>query len=68
MEEEDDNDIEAGPGLPPDDDEVNDEEGRFFGGGISNDTADVLDFIDEREKEDVAVSAMMLPASSIKLT
>ncbi|KAL9595627.1 MAG: hypothetical protein Q9219_006333 [cf. Caloplaca sp. 3 TL-2023] len=48
----DDDDVEAGPSLPPDgsEDPVDDEEGRFFGGGITNDTADVLDFIDERDK------------------
>ena len=32
-----------------------DEEGRFFGGGITTDTAEVLDFIDERDLEVVAV-------------
>ncbi|MCJ1415476.1 hypothetical protein MMC32_001808 [Xylographa parallela] len=46
----------AGPELPPemeDEGEV-DEEGRFFGGGITTDTAEVLDFIDERDLEVVA--------------
>ncbi|KAL8971481.1 MAG: hypothetical protein Q9197_003252 [Variospora fuerteventurae] len=53
----DDHDIEAGPDLPPDQEEKNidDEEGRFFGGGITNDTADVLNFIDERDKGNDAV-------------
>lgn len=51
----DDDDIEAGPELPPDEDDANDEEGRFFGGGINSDTAEVLDFIEEREKEDTSV-------------
>ena len=43
--------------MPPDmDDEAeDDEEGRFFGGGITTDTAEVLDFIDERDQEAVAV-------------
>ncbi|MCJ1258388.1 hypothetical protein MMC24_006221 [Lignoscripta atroalba] len=43
----------AGPELPPDIDiEVpEDEEGRFFGGGITNNTAEVLDFIDEQEQD-----------------
>lgn len=50
---EDDNDVEAGPKLPP---EVDDEEGRFFGGGLTTDTTEVLDFIDEREKGDTWVS------------
>ncbi|KAL8964998.1 MAG: hypothetical protein Q9183_004091, partial [Haloplaca sp. 2 TL-2023] len=54
---EDDDDTEAGPALPPDegDEELNDEEGRFFGGGITTHTADVLDFIDERDRVDEAV-------------
>ncbi|KAG7007014.1 hypothetical protein G7Y79_00012g033500 [Physcia stellaris] len=55
VEEEEDEDIEAGPELPPDEDDSNDEEGRFFGGGINRDTAEVLDFIEEREKEDTSV-------------
>ncbi|MCJ1322687.1 hypothetical protein MMC15_008036 [Xylographa vitiligo] len=52
---EEDDDV-AGPELPPDmeDDVENDEEGRFFGGGITTDTAEVLDFIDERDQEAVA--------------
>ena len=55
MEEEDDDDGVAGPQLPPEEDGIDDEEGRFFGGGINNDTAEVLDFIEEREKEDTLV-------------
>ena len=48
----------AGPELPPDIDiEVpEDEEGRFFGGGITNNTAEVLDFIDEQEQDSSVVS------------
>ena len=54
---EDDNvdDLEAGPELPPDEDGPEDEEGRFFGGGITTDTADVLNFIDERDKDGLGV-------------
>ena len=55
VEDEEDDDIEAGPELPPDEDDANDEEGRFFGGGINRGTAEVLDFIEEREKEDTSV-------------
>ena len=55
VEDGEDDDIEAGPELPPDEDDANDEEGRFFGGGINRDTAEVLDFIEEREKEDTSV-------------
>ena len=58
VEDGDDEDIEAGPELPPDEDEADDDEGRFFGGGISNDTAEVLDFIDEREKGNTIVRAI----------
>lgn len=46
--------ILAGPEMPPEDEEEpDDEEGRFFGGGITRDTKDVLDFIDERDKVDI---------------
>ena len=55
MEDEEDDDGVAGPELPPDFEEevADDEDGRFFGGGITNDTAEVLDFIDERDKDDI---------------
>ena len=45
----------AGPELPPDFEEeiADDEEGRFFGGGITSDTAEVLNFIDGRDNEDI---------------
>lgn len=55
VEDGDEDDEVAGPGLPPDDDqgpEPEDEEGRFFGSGVTRNTADVLDFIEERDKED----------------
>lgn len=50
----DDDDVEAGPEMPPDGEEagVDDEEGRFFGGGITGNTADVLDFIDEQDNSE----------------
>ncbi|MCJ1349774.1 hypothetical protein MMC31_008015, partial [Peltigera leucophlebia] len=50
-----DDDVAAGPELPPnlEEEALDDEEGRFFGGGITNDTAEVLDFIDGREKDDL---------------
>ena len=55
---EEDDDAEAGPAPPPDDDEGDygpsmppdddgdDEEGRFFGGGISKQESEILDFVD----------------------
>lgn len=63
---EDDDDREAGPELPPDDDEADDEEGRFFGGGLTTDTAEVLDFIDEREKDETGVSDTTVDPNTIK--
>ena len=53
--EDDDDDVAAGPELPPDADEQlpeDDDEGRFFGGGLTKDTADVMDFIDEQDNDD----------------
>ncbi|KAL8909925.1 MAG: hypothetical protein Q9171_004781 [Xanthocarpia ochracea] len=52
--EEDDDDIEAGPSLPPEEleDGIGDEEGRFFGGGITTDTAEALNYIDEVDNGD----------------
>lgn len=50
VEDEDDDDVEAGPELPPDD-EGDDEEGRFFGTGMTKDTAEALDYIDQQEEE-----------------
>ncbi|KAA6415585.1 MAG: hypothetical protein FRX48_00301 [Lasallia pustulata] len=54
VKDEDEDDGIAGPELPPDQEEEapDDEEGRFFGGGITSDTAEVLDFIDGRDRED----------------
>ncbi|OJD25853.1 hypothetical protein ACJ73_02775 [Blastomyces percursus] len=51
-----DEDNEAGPELPPDfnldEDILDDEEGRFFGGGISRDTGDALDFVEKLDQGD----------------
>ena len=35
--------------------EADDQEGRFFGGGINRDTAEVLSFIDGRDQEGTTV-------------
>lgn len=46
-------DGEAGPELPPDfeEDIPDDEEGRFFGGGMEQKTAQAMEYIDEQEVE-----------------
>ena len=52
---EDDDDVAAGPELPPDEEEQSpddDDEGRFFGGGLTKDTVDVMDFINEQDKDE----------------
>ncbi|KAM5460564.1 hypothetical protein MferCBS49748_007645 [Microsporum ferrugineum] len=43
----------AGPEIPPDfeEDVPDDEEGRFFGGGVTKDTTNALDYIDKHENE-----------------
>ena len=42
-----DGDEDFGPALPPDEgDDPEDEDGRFFGGGISKQEAEILDFVD----------------------
>ncbi|KAL8892684.1 MAG: hypothetical protein Q9215_000433 [Flavoplaca cf. flavocitrina] len=53
--EDNDDDIEAGPALPPDEveDGIGDEDGRFFGGGITSGTAEALNYIDEQDEGDV---------------
>lgn len=63
VEDEGDDEIEAGPELPPDKDEGlddDDDEGRFFGGGITNKTSEVLDFLDERDKDELGVKLIAL--------
>ena len=48
-------DIEAGPAMPIDEEDTGpeDEEGRFFGGGITSNTKNVLDFMDEQDKDEL---------------
>ena len=62
---EDDEDVAAGPELPPDEEGPlpDDDEGRFFGGGLTKDTADVMDFIDEQDKDET----VRLDARPVKL-
>ena len=42
---------EAGPSLPPDMDEGpgDDDEGRFFGGGLDEDAKDAMDYLDDQD-------------------
>ena len=56
-----DDDEVAGPVAPPDEDEAeaDDEEGRFFGGGITNGTAEILDFIDGQDDEEAPVCSLV---------
>ena len=53
--DEDDGDVEAGPTMPVDEEDAGpeDKEGRFFGGGITSNTKSVLDFMDEKDKEEL---------------
>ncbi|KAI9771168.1 MAG: hypothetical protein M1840_002519 [Geoglossum simile] len=46
--------VEAIPEYPPVELDDDDEDGRFFGGGITKDTAEILDFIEERDGGDSA--------------
>lgn len=51
-------DGEAGPELPPDFDEEDvpdDEEGRFFGGGMDRKTTQAMEYIDQQEDDETAV-------------
>lgn len=56
-EDEIDDDGEAGPEMPPDmeEDIPDDEEGRFFGGGMEQKTAQAMQYIDQQEEDEVAV-------------
>ncbi|GAB1196164.1 hypothetical protein APSETT444_005431 [Aspergillus pseudonomiae] len=63
VEDENEDDGEAGPELPPDfdaEDIPDDEEGRFFGGGMERQTAQAMHYIDQQEEGDVAVGTAKL--------
>ncbi|KAF2155434.1 DUF1716-domain-containing protein [Myriangium duriaei CBS 260.36] len=63
---EDDSDVEAGPTLPPDEDDADygpndgpeddeagsDDEGRFFGGGVTAHSREAMDYLDTADGED----------------
>ncbi|KAL2831325.1 Catenin-beta-like protein [Aspergillus pseudoustus] len=54
IEDEEEDDGYAGPELPPDfesEDVPDDEEGRFFGGGMERETAQAMNYIDEQDQE-----------------
>lgn len=55
----DDEDEEAGPSLPPDIEEEpgDDEEGRFFEGGLDEDAKDAMDYLDAQDGEEAIVDA-----------
>ncbi|CAO2657971.1 Nn.00g072310.m01.CDS01 [Neocucurbitaria sp. VM-36] len=50
----DEDDEAAGPSLPPDleDEPGDDDEGRFFGGGLDENTKDAMDFLDAQDGEE----------------
>lgn len=57
--EDEDDEVEAGPAPPPDDEKYgpdipDDDEGRFFGGGITKDESEILDFMDEQDMASAA--------------
>lgn len=57
--DEDEEDMEAGPSRPPDDEDYgpdtpDDEDGRFFGGGITKDESEILDYMEGQDDGSVA--------------
>jgi beta-catenin-like protein 1 len=52
------------PSVEPNDDG----EGRFFGGGITKDTAEILDFMDEQDGGNSAVGALQSSPRCSRLT
>ncbi len=51
--------MEAGPSAPPDDEDYgpdipDDEEGRFFGGGVTQEENEILDYMDSQESAEIA--------------
>ncbi|TVY13826.1 Beta-catenin-like protein 1-like [Lachnellula arida] len=56
---EDDDDMEAGPSAPPEDEDYgpdipDDDEGRFFGGGVTREENEILDYMDGQESAEIA--------------
>lgn len=51
--------MEAGPSAPPEDEDYgpdipDDEEGRFFGGGVTQEENEILDYMDDQESAEIA--------------
>jgi beta-catenin-like protein 1 len=44
-------DGDYGPTLPPEDEDGDDEDGRFFGGGITSEQRDIMDYVDGAEDQ-----------------
>ncbi|KAI1500321.1 DUF1716-domain-containing protein [Biscogniauxia marginata] len=72
-----DEDVEAGPALPPEDedygpelppDDGDDEDGRFFGGGITAQETDVLDYVDGKDDDEAAAAPENIDTSWLRKT
>jgi beta-catenin-like protein 1 len=61
--EDDDPDAEAGPELPPENEE--DEEGRFFGSGVDKGTREAMDYVEGVDGED-AVAEEVIDAAWLR--
>ena len=46
-----DDDVEAGPEMPPELDDADDEEGRFFGGGLTSSTTEAMNYLDQQDQD-----------------
>lgn len=60
----------AGPELPPDfeEDVPDDEEGRFFGGGMAKETAQAMDYLDRQDQDgDTTVSCFKRDTDDMRL-
>ncbi|KAK4213907.1 putative DUF1716 domain-protein [Rhypophila decipiens] len=68
---EDDEDGDYGPAMPPPDDEPedgDDEDGRFFGGGISKQEKEILDYMDTQKLDDPNAAPETIDLSWLKKT
>jgi beta-catenin-like protein 1 len=64
---EDNDDDDYGPAVPPDEEAGDDAEGRFFGGGISAQEREVLDYVDEAGG-DITIAEEKIDASWLRKT